>query len=106
MMFSFDGTVRAGDLLSLVGFLVVGLGAYHNIKGTLKLFGFRLDIIDASIEDLKTETKSGSLQDAEITRLKNDMDRATQQIFELQRGQGYVQRRIDGPYTRSGKAEE
>lgn len=104
-MFHFDGTIRAGDLISLVGFIVVGLGAYHNIKGILKLFGYRLDIIDASIDDLKIATKNGNLQDAEISRLKDDMNRATQHIFELQRGQGYVQRELSGEYTRTGKVK-
>lgn len=105
-MLTFDGTIRAGDLISLVGFITVGLGAYYNIKGTLRLFGFRLDIIDASIEDLKIATRNGTLQDAEINRLKDDMSRATQHIFELQRGQGYVQRQVDGPYVRTGKTSE
>lgn len=87
---TFEGTIRAGDLITFVGFLVVGLGAYFSIKETLKLFGYRLDIIDASIEDLKVDFGNGKVQDAEIERLKKDMERHSQQIFELQRGKGYV----------------
>ena len=86
----FDGTIRAGDLISLIGFLIVGLGAYYNIKGTLRLFGFRLDIIDASIEDLKVETKNGSLQDADINRLKEDTGLLRKQVFNLQMGKGLI----------------
>lgn len=89
---TFDGSIRLGDLVSFCGFLIVGLSAYYSIKETLKLFGFRLDIIDASIEDLKIDFGNGKVQDADIERLKRDMERATQQIFELQRGQGYVNR--------------
>lgn len=86
----FDGTIRAGDLISLLGFIIVGLGAYYNIKGTLRLFGFRLDIIDASIEDLKIETKNGSLQDASIERLKEDTNLLRRQVFNLQMGKGLI----------------
>lgn len=86
----YEGVIRTGDLISFVGFLVVGLGAFFSIKETLKLIGFRLDIVDASIEDLKLDFGNGKVQDADIERLKKDMDRVTQQVFELQRGEGYV----------------
>lgn len=99
----FDGTFRIADIVSIVIFLGVGLGAYYNIKAILKLFGYRLDVIDASIEDLQKETKNGNVQDAEIARLRADTSLLHQMVFDLQRGRGYVEKEINGEYTRQGK---
>lgn len=109
----FEPSFRFGDILTLVGFLVVGLGAFYNIKGTLKLFGFRLDVIDATMEDLKKdvgrvkdEVSNGKVQDSKIERLENDVERNSQMIFELQRGRGYVQDSVNGLYSRTGKIKD
>lgn len=106
----FVPAVRLGDIISLIGFLVVGLSAFHNIKGILKLFGFRLDIIDATMEDLKKdigrvkdEVSNGKVQDSKIERLEEDVHRHGELIYELQRGKGFVRQDVDGQYDRTGK---
>lgn len=101
----FDPSVRLGDILTLIGFLGVGITAFVNIKATLKLFGFRLDIVDASIEDLKRDYGNGKVQDAEIARLKEDGVMMRREIFELQRDRGYIGPEIDGEYMRAGKVK-
>lgn len=91
---NFDPTIKLGDLLTLAGFLGVGLTAFYNIKTTLKLFGFRLDVVDASIEDLQRDFSSGKIHEHRITRLEKDAERCAEQIHELQRGQGYVREKF------------
>ena len=109
----FEPTFRFGDVITLLGFLVVGLGAFHNIKGILKLFGWRLDVIDATMEDLKKEIgrvkddiSDGKVQDAKIERLEDDVALNRKMIYELQRGHGFVQRAVDGNYVITGKITE
>lgn len=102
----FDPTVKLGDVLTLVGFFGVGITAFVNIKSTLKFFGLRLDIIDASVEDLQRDFGNAKVQDNRLDRLEKDTERNAQQIFEMQRGQGFIQREVSGPYSRTGKTTE
>lgn len=102
----FDATIRAGDILTLVGFVCVAFGVLSNIKTTLKLFGFRLDLIDASIEDLKTTSDNDKLHALRINRLEADAVMMRQDIKDMQVGEGFKQRRVSGLYTHTGKVQE
>ena len=102
---TFDLSIRLGDVLTFLGFCGFGLGAYYSIKSDLRLSGFRLDLIDASIEDLQRDYANGKVQDEKINRLENDTAMMRKEIFELQRGRGYVGPEIDGEYVRAGKVK-
>jgi hypothetical protein len=91
---NFELTIRLGDMISFAGFLIVGVSAFYNIKTTLGLFGLRLDMIDASIEDLQRDVKDGTTHEHRIVRLEKDTERHAEQIHELQRGQGYVREKF------------
>ena len=109
--FHFDMTVNVTHIITLFGFLGVGVIFFLNIKSTLTLFGYRLDIIDATMENLQRDYINGKVQDNEIARLKEDGVIMRKEIYDLRVGKGFVQSTerglgVDGMYTRAGKIPE
>ncbi len=105
----FEFSIRLGDIIIMIGGLFVGVKTYYGIINKLNLFGYRMDIIDASVEDLQKDVKDATtraISSSRVERLERDMDRAQQMIFELQRGRGYVQREIAGEWVRTGRTPD
>lgn len=111
-MFSFDPTFRAGDLIQIVAFLGVGIGAYYAMKAHIaKLeagqilmsarYDLRLDYIDATLEDAKLEMKNSQAQDMHIAQQRVEIDKLWDIINELRHWKGFVN--PDGEYDRQGK---
>jgi hypothetical protein len=100
---TFDFTVRVTDIVTLGMGIAFAIAAFHKIKSTLAIFSFHLEIIDATIEDLKKATKDGNVVESRLDRVENDNAMLRREIFELQRGRGFVQSEISGEYTKAGK---
>ncbi len=103
----FQPTIRLGDVITLVGFLGVGIAAFVDIKSTLRMFGFRLDILDATVEDFKKDFANSKVQDTKIERLeeeqkdaRQDRTRINRELNDLRIVANYVQQGIDGEYPR------
>lgn len=90
MNFSFDATIKLGDLLTIASFLGVGVSAYISIRerlntGQLVMQGMQKEIVNIQ-ETLKATASTLTIvatQKVEIEHLKQD-------ITELKHGQGFV----------------
>ncbi len=85
-----DYSIRMGDFLTAGSFIFMAGVAISTLRGTLKLFGYRLDILDASVEDLKRDYSNNKVQDTKIERLEQDTTLMRQEIHELRHGDGYI----------------
>lgn len=100
---TFDPTIKLSDIFFCLTVLSGIVLAFHNMKSTLKIFGFRLDLVDANIEDLKRDFGNGKVQDTKIERLESDITLMRKEVHDLRYGRGYVQQVVDGTYMRHGK---
>jgi len=90
MNFSFDATIKLGDLITIASFLGVGITAYINIRerlntGQLVMQSMQKEIVNIQ-ETLKLTANTLTLvatQRVEIEHLKQD-------IVELKHGHGFV----------------
>lgn len=101
-----DYVMIYGAIFTSVTTLVAVVGSYFDLKAKMGLFTFRMELVDASIEDLKRTASSDKLQDERILQLQRDNSILRTEIHELQRGRGYVSREINGLYSRTGKVED
>lgn len=81
-MFALDLTVKLGDLLTLGGFLVGGLGAFFVVRGDLKTLTKVVELQGQEIKDMKDVVKAQALQ-------QQRMDFLDKQIEDLRRGVGF-----------------
>lgn len=104
-MFTFDPTIKAGDILQITAFIGVGISAYYGVKAkiaevaaTQKLmsttYDMRLNFIDATLENARLDLKNSSNQDTQIAQLRKEVD-------ELKHWRGFVS--PDGEYDRAGR---
>lgn len=109
-MFSFDPTIKAGDLLQIAAFLCVGIGAYFGMKAKIaeiaatqkassKIYDLRLSYIDAALEDAKLELKSSQTQDMHIAQQRKEIDKLWEIVNELRHWKGFVN--PSGEYDRN-----
>lgn len=103
---TFDFTVRVTDIVTLGMGIAFAIAAFHKIKATLTVFSYHLEIIDATIEDLKKVTKDSNVIESRLDRVETDNAMLRHQIYELQRGQGFVSREVSGEYMKGGKVEK
>jgi hypothetical protein len=106
----FDPTFRVGDIFTIITFIGVGIGLFFGLKYNLKLVGFRLDIVDATLEDVKLAVKNDILQNAQIaqlqsenTNIRNEMTVLRKELYDLRGGKGWIQEEVNGEYNRRGK---
>lgn len=82
-MFSFDPTIKLGDLLTVASFLGVGLSAFYKLKGNLEMHNLRLNNIEVILKNNSETMKIVATQNVEIQHIKDD-------IRELKHGEGFV----------------
>lgn len=100
---SFNPTIDIGDLIKFAGLLAAGLWFISKMSG-------RLDLVTAEIKALKDIVAGQSAQLAEfakaiidIARQDERLDAIDRRVEDLRRGQGFIERDVDGEYMRSGK---
>lgn len=98
-MFTIEYTIKVGDILTLVGFIVGGLGFVYSMRGDLKMLARDVQAQGKKIEKLESVITAQAVQ----TQRLDDLDR---RIEDLRHGRGYVQRDIDGLYGHYGRAKE
>ena len=91
-----DPSIRIGDMLVLLFFLIGGLGFAWSMRGDLKMLARDMQLQSKKIEKLETVITAQAVQTQRI----DDLDR---RIEELRHGRGFIERDIDGLYTRHGK---
>lgn len=100
-MFTFDTSIRMGDVIQIVAFLIVGIGAFYGVKAKLaevvqnqvhmsKIYDLRLSYIDATLEDAKNELKTSQSQDNQIAQHRIEIDKLWKIIDELRHWKGFV----------------
>lgn len=106
----FDPTIRYGDIVTAITCLCVGVGAIVGIRYQLKFVSWRLDLVDATLEDVKVTVKNDILQNEQISQLKAEnvalkLEFATlrNELYNLRSGKGWIAEEVNGEYTRTGK---
>ena len=99
----FDSSIRIGDVFTIIAFIGTGVGLFFGLKYNLKLVGYRLDIVDATLEDVKLAVKNDILQNEQISHLQTEMATLRKELYDLRRGQGWINEDLNGEYVRRGK---
>ena len=81
-MFALDLTVKLGDILTLGGFLVGGLGAFFVVRGDLKTLTTVVEMQGKELKEMKDVVKAQALQ-------QQRMDFLDKQIEDLRVGVGF-----------------
>jgi hypothetical protein len=105
--------ISLGAILQVVAMLVVGLGFAFKIGARVDTMGVIVGEVGRRVSSLENSVSDWRKSDGEIQVLKaNHMNLeklVTLQAAEialLRQGKNFIQREIDGVYTRSGKAKE
>lgn len=100
---SFNPTIDIADVIKFVAMLAAALWFISKMSG-------RLDLVTAEIKSLKDIIAGQSAQLAEfakaiiqIARQDERLDAIDRRVEDLRRGQGFIERDVDGEYMRSGK---
>src|SRR5712671_7900228 len=91
-----DPSFRFGDILTLIFFLLGGLGFAWSMRGDLTMLARDIQLQSKKIEKLETIITAQAVQ-------TQRMDELSRRIDELQHGRGFIE--IDGLYSRSGKIQ-
>ena len=93
-----DPSIRIGDILTLIFFLVGGLGFAWSMRGDLKMLARDMQLQSKKIEKLETIITAQAVQ-------TQRMDELSRRIDELQHGRGFITNEIDGLYSRREKIQ-
>lgn len=100
---SFNPTIDVGDIIKFVCVLATSLWFISKMSG-------RLDLVTAEIKSLKEIIAGQSEQLAEfskaiiqLARQDERLDAIDRRVEDLRRGQGFIERDVDGEYMRTGK---
>jgi hypothetical protein len=91
--------VRVGDIVTLIVFLLGGLGFVWSMRGDLKMLARDITTHGQKIEKLEVIITEQAVQNQRI----EDLDR---RIEELRHGRGFIQRDTNGLYGTYGKVQE
>jgi hypothetical protein len=95
---SIDPAVRVGDIITLVAFLVGGLGFAWSMRGDLKMLARDVREHGKKLDKLETVI----VEQARSSQRVDDLDR---RIEELRHGRGFIQRDTNGLYGAGGKIQ-
>lgn len=104
MGLTFEWTVKLGDVLTMVGAIVVAAAFLYNRGGKEAGDQMTLNVLSKELKEMKTEFKafSDTLQKIAIQEMKIDL--LMKWYDELRRGEGFIQEprrgNIDGEYKR------
>lgn len=105
---SVDWSLRAGDIVSFLGFLVAGLGVLYSMRGRIDLIAQQLGFLESTVKkETDAQNRKIDMQSAEIGRFgdllikmgryEERMIRTDElivlmqrQIEELKHGQGFI----------------
>ena len=93
-----DPSIRIGDILTLVLFLLGGLGFAWSMRGDLKMLARDMQLQSKKIEKLETIITAQALQ-------SQRMDHLSQRLEELRHWRGFVNPEVNGLYDRYGKIQ-
>ena len=93
---AFDPTVRGGDVLTLIAFLIGGLSFVWSMRGELRMLSRDVIAQGRKIERVESVITEQAVQ----TQRLDDLDR---RIEELRHGRGFIE--VDGLYERRGKIQ-
>jgi hypothetical protein len=71
----FDSTVNLGHVLTFVGFLLAGLGAYWGARIELSLLDRRMSAVEIQITKMSDVLVKGATQDVRIDNIEKRLDR-------------------------------
>lgn len=85
-----DWTITLGNLLQIVAFLAVGIGAFYAVRSDLRVLrhdvqnlGNRQDGMQTALTNISTVLTTVAVQDVRLAMVEKTVD-------ELRHGQGYV----------------
>src|SRR5216684_3757306 len=93
-----DPSFRFGDILTLIFFLLGGLGFAWSMRGDLKMLARDMQLQSKKIEKLETIITAQAVQ-------TQRMDELSQRLEELRHGRGFITNEIDGLYSRREKIQ-
>jgi len=94
-----DPSIRTGDILTLIFFLLGGLGFAWSLRGDLKMLARDMEMQSKKIEKLEVIITAQAVQ-------TQRMDELSRRIDELQHGRGFIADDVDGIYSRREKVSK
>ena len=95
---TFDPTVRFGDILPLLIFLLGGLWFIRGLRGDLEMLARDIVAQGKKLEKLETVITAQAVQTERLDNMDN-------RIEELRHGRGFVEVDVNGLYMRHGKIQ-
>ncbi len=80
----YDGTITLGHILTFIGFLLAGIGAYEGAKIELRSVNLRLQIVEKQIEGLPNVLTLATRQDERTGQIDGRLNRLESRILRLE----------------------
>lgn len=80
----YDGTITLGHILTFVGFIVSGFGAYSGAMIELRSVNMRLQIVEKHIEGLPAVLSQTTRQDERTGQIDNRLNRLENRVIRLE----------------------
>jgi hypothetical protein len=84
--------------------LVAGIGAYWRQASRIDVLNVQQEAIAKTLEALTGLLQTSARQDERIITMQRELTTLQQEVADLRRGRGFVQRDVDGLYTPAGRA--
>ena len=82
-MFTFDPSIKLGDILTIASFVGMGVAAYYKVKADLRVHNVRLTSVETACVQMAATLTQVAVQDNRLVNLEND-------VRELRHGEGFV----------------
>ena len=100
----FEWTIRFGDVLTMGGAVLVGLGIFYRRAGAEAGLSIKVDEMKEELKELSKVITEQAVQNQRLVEQSRRMTMLEQRVEDLRRGRGYVTERdqkrpiVDGEY--------
>lgn len=91
---TFEASIRLGDILTLLGMLGGGIWIFAGLRTSLIVFGVKLEVLDATVEDLKRDNGIAKEQALQIRLLEQELERARMALDKIKDELAQVQHAV------------
>jgi len=71
----FDPTVNLGHVMTFLGFMLAGIGAYYGARMELSAIGLRIGVVERQIDKLATILVTDARQDERMSQIERRVER-------------------------------
>jgi hypothetical protein len=89
-MVAFDNTVNLGHIISFVGFVVGGLGVVWTMRHDIVGIKTEMTSMQAELSKITDVLVASARQDEKLTAQDKRMNRIDEEIADLRRGHGFI----------------